>query len=155
MNKSGAIGTRTAETVVRYLKVNGFPYAERRPLHGAVDLGDITGTIGLCWQVKGGAAAETASDQKIAEWLDKTDEQRRNASAAYGVLVTKRKGVGPKNCGAWWAIVRGAEWADLLNAALHINAVDHHYPVRVHLRSMVTLLRTAGYGDPHPRADAA
>ena len=155
MSRSGDIGTKTAEAVARYLRSNGFPYADRTALHGRYDIGDITGTPGVCWEIKGGAAAETAGDGLITAWLDETDSERQNSSSAYGVLVVKRKGIGYPNAGAWWAIMRGAEWVDLLNAATHIRTVDHHYPVRVHLASMCTLLRSAGYGEPHPEAGAA
>lgn len=155
MNRSKNIGTAAETAVVRYLRANGYPYAERRALAGATDLGDVTGTPGVCWEIKGGSAAEAASDLLIATWLDETDTEIRNSSSAYGVLVVKRRGIGPANCGAWWAIMRGAAWADLLNAATHIRVHDHHYPVRVHLASMVALLRSAGYGEPHPEAGAA
>ena len=53
-NRPKAIGTAAETAVVRYLAAHGFPNAERRALHGATDLGDITGTPSLCWEVKGG-----------------------------------------------------------------------------------------------------
>ena len=55
------IGTAAETAVVRFLRDNGFPLAERRALHGSTDRGDITGTPGLVWEVKGGDAAKTAS----------------------------------------------------------------------------------------------
>ena len=47
-NRPKAIGTAAETAVVRYLAAHGFPAAERRALHGATDLGDITGTPRSC-----------------------------------------------------------------------------------------------------------
>jgi len=52
MSKAKAKGTSAETAVVKYLIDNGFPYAERRALNGALDLGDITGTPALAWEVK-------------------------------------------------------------------------------------------------------
>lgn len=53
-NSPKAIGTAAETAVVRYLAAHGFPAAERRALHGATDLGDITGTPSLCWETERG-----------------------------------------------------------------------------------------------------
>ena len=49
-NRPKAIGTAAETAVVRYLAAHGFPAAERRALHGATDLGDITGTPQIVWE---------------------------------------------------------------------------------------------------------
>ena len=59
VNKPKQIGTRAETAVARYLAANGFPHAERRTLRGREDAGDITGTPGVCWEVKGGEAHVT------------------------------------------------------------------------------------------------
>lgn len=100
------IGTAGETAVVRALRELGFPYAERRALAGARDLGDITGTPGIVWEVKAGNAAKTASDGQVAKWLDETERERINAGAQYGVLVLARSGIGAANASRWWAIVR-------------------------------------------------
>ena len=56
------IGTAAESAVVKVLREHGFPHAERRALHGSIDLGDITGTPGLAWEVKGGTTAKTAPE---------------------------------------------------------------------------------------------
>jgi hypothetical protein len=137
----GDIGTHTETDVVRYLQGAGFPQAERRRLRGRDDAGDITGTPGICWSVKGGAAAKTASDLDICRWLHDLEQQRINAAADLGVLVTQRRGVGPANAGRWWAWLDGRHWLD--------SRIAGPLPLRLHLGDAVSLLRIEGYGDPH------
>ena len=81
-------GTNFETLVVRWLKDNGFPYAERRALHGALDKGDITGCGPLVFECK----AKKAHD--FSGWLKETEQERKNAEADFGVLVVKRTGYG-------------------------------------------------------------
>jgi hypothetical protein len=146
------IGTHTASAVVRYLVDNGFPHAERRALRGAKDAGDITGTPGICWEVKGGKAAKYASDKVIAEWLDEASEEGINAGSDHAILVTARAGVGEANCGRWWAWL---ECADLVRLAsgVRVGAMWMNEPVRLQLHVVVSMLRDAGYGTPRHTAE--
>lgn len=91
-------GTNAETAVVDFIRLNGFPQAERRALHGDRDLGDITGTPGLCWEVKAG------SRLCIPQWLRETEVERLNAHAEMAVLVVKPRGVGALRTGQWWAI---------------------------------------------------
>lgn len=135
------IGTDAERAVVRYLKANGWPHAERRALRGNDDAGDITGTPGLCWEVK--SRNRQVTDTEIADWLAETDDERVNAGADLGVLVVRRPYA---NVRAWWAIVPLGV-AAYLNGPF--NAIEHDGPpVRVLLADVVDLLRAAGYGDP-------
>ena len=79
--RSKDIGTDCERAVARYLAANGWPSAEIRRTHGSLDLGDITGTPGLIWEVKGGHAAEQATDADITAWLEETELERSNAEA--------------------------------------------------------------------------
>jgi len=142
--KPRAIGTATETAVVRYLAANGFPHAERRSLRGSLDAGDITGTPGVAWSVKGGVAAKTASDGQVGRWLAELERQRTNAAATVGVLVLQRAGIGEANAGRWWAVVG--------YGGLCCGVVDGP-PARLHLADVCTLLRNAGYGTP-PEVDA-
>jgi hypothetical protein len=146
-NKSKAIGTSVESAVVRYLQDNGWPSAERRSLKGIQDQGDVTGTPGICWEIKGGHAAENASDGQITAWLDETERERVNARAGIGILVVKRKGVSAANSGRWWAILRIWQLSELYRNAGPLGQADGFAPVRLHLADAVTLLRAAGYGD--------
>lgn len=135
------IGTRFETSVVNYLKVSGWPFAERRALAGAYDLGDVTGTPGLVWECKAGKAAMGASDGQVQLWLGETERERVHAKADLGVLVLDRSGYGPARVGNVWAIVPA-------HAILRPEALGaaSDQPLRVHLSTMVALLRAAGYG---------
>lgn len=137
------IGTAAESAVVRAIRPRGFPSAERRALRGTQDAGDITGTPGVCWSVKGGAAARSASDGQVSLWLRDLDEQIDNAGANVGVLVIQRAGVGEANAWRWWAIMRGHHFA-VLCAPRYEN--PHSFPVRMLLGDACDLLRMGGYG---------
>ncbi|MDH6460138.1 hypothetical protein M2302_000289 [Micromonospora sp. A200] len=144
------IGTKAESAVVRYIQPNGFPHAERRSLRGALDAGDITGTPAVCWEVKGGDAARTASDLMIERWMAELTRERENARAEVGILVVQRAGVGPANAGRWWAVLPLSTVA-LLRVGIKPppnRAVVADASVRMLLADAVTLLRAAGYGEP-------
>ena len=155
-NKPKARGTAAETAVVRALRALGFPHAERRALAGVHDLGDITGTPGLCWEVKGGDAARTASDNQITDWLTETEKERANAGADHGILVVQRKAIGAANAHRWWAILNATNLAELLvnEGAIDWGSGTPTFPVRMLLGDACHLLRAAGYGQPLPEAAA-
>lgn len=146
VNKPKQIGTASETKVVRYLLANGFAQAERRALRGIRDVGDITGTPGIVWEVKGGDAARWASDNQVDLWLAETELERSNAREHLGILVVARH---MKSAGDWWAVL----WADqlvwLISGESHNQLADaDRTPVRTTLRHLVDLLRAGGWGDP-------
>lgn len=154
------IGTHGATAVVRYLRTAGFPQAERRALHGHTDLGDITGTPGICWQSKVGKYAKAASDNLIAAWLDECMAQTVNAGADVGVLVVARAGIGEANAGRWWGIMPGWQYARLaVRAPMGIigGVVPPlaTHPIRMHLAQACAVLTHAGYGTAPAIAEVA
>lgn len=147
MSRSKDIGTRAETAVVRFLRTAGWPYAERRALAGAQDLGDITGTPGIVWEVK--TRKKPVSDADVAGWLDETETERLNAAAEYGVLVVRRAGVGEGHAGRWWAYLPAGDIAELsTDLGTFIPHGRLKFPVRMLLRDAVELLRAAGYGTP-------
>lgn len=125
------VGTRAETAVVRWLKVNGFPDAERRALRGQYDAGDVTGIGPLCIQIKAGDAAQDPSDATVRKWLEETDVQRCNAGAALGVLVLRRRG--HADPGRWWAWVYGDRLAVILTDDVPLRG---DYPVRLLLSDL-------------------
>ena len=111
MSKAKAKGTSAETAVVNFLIDNGFPYAERRALNGSLDLGDITGTPALAWEVK------NHKTYKIPAWLKETELETKNAKADFGVLVVKPNGVGVTNTANWWAIMSLEQITNLLREA--------------------------------------
>ena len=136
------IGTRAESAVVKYLAANGWPNAERRALHGNVDLGDVTGTPGLAWEVKGGEAAKTASDNQIAAWFQEAQLEAANAGARFGFLVAARR---HKNVRDWWAAVDVCDIANLVHREDRQQSSNMHCLVT--LEQLVELLALAGWTD--------
>lgn len=148
-NVSKRRGTAAESAVVRALRTLGFPRAERRALHGTADLGDITGTPGICWEVKGGNKARGAGDALISKWLAETERERAAAGADIGVLVVQRAGVGPARAHLWWAYTTSAVIARLVAAPTRLVLPDAPVvPVRLTLADLARLLVWAGYGVP-------
>lgn len=136
-NKSGRLGTQAESAVVEVFKSAGFR-AKRLTLHGSKDVGDIDiGLDAVCVEVKGGKAAEQASDGQIEKWLEETDVERVNAGAWVGILVVKRKGIGYPNAGRWWCIMRDYDYCKLLGLGDHGIGV----PIRLLLEDTLPLLR--------------
>lgn len=137
-NKPKNIGTQAETAVVRVLKEAGFR-AKRLTLHGSSDVGDVDcGLDAVCIEVKGGKAAEQASDGQIEKWLAETETERRNAGADVGVLVVKRKGIGPANAGKWWVILPQMQLTYLMG----FFPGDGLFPVRIHLDTFIGVLLT-------------
>jgi len=146
MSRSKDIGTRAETAVVRYLRANGFEHAERRALRGRQDAGDITGTPGICWEVK--ARKRPISDTDVAAWLVETETEAAAADAEIGVLVVRRPGVGEGNAGRWWAYLSAGTLARLATEGGFVPYGQLTFPVRMLLGDAVRLLRAAGYGTP-------
>lgn len=139
------IGTAAETAVVRALRQLGFPHAERRALAGAFDLGDIVGTPGIVWEVKGGNAAKTASDGQVFQWVEETERERRNAGADIGILVMQRSGIGAGNAHRWLAVTRLHHLVPRGTRVVQI-------PVRTTLDQICLQLRYLGYGTPTDEA---
>lgn len=107
MTKPKDIGTWTETQVARCAAARGFPYADRHVLKGSLDEGDVwlDSRGRAIVEVKGGHAAEDASDEQIARWLAEAEAERVNAGAERSFLVTKRAGKGAAQSHRWWAHV--------------------------------------------------
>lgn len=147
MSRSKDIGTRGESAVVAVLRTHGFPGAERAALNGSADEGDVTGTPGICWEVKSGKAAENASDGQVTKWLAEVDVECVNRGADIGVLVMKRRGIGHGNADRWWAVLR---LADLIPSTWGLDPT-WQCPLRMTLADACRVLVHLGYGH-HPIA---
>jgi hypothetical protein len=108
VNPSKQKGTAFERLIADYLR-RYWPYADRAPLTGNKDRGDISGTPGLVWECK------NAKTIKLSEWLEEAETERANAEADLGILVVKRRGHAfPAD---QYAIVRLENLIDLLKEA--------------------------------------
>lgn len=154
--RSQDVGTETETAVVKALRAHGFGAAERRRLRGVRDAGDIAGTPGLCWSVKGGDKARHASDGLVHRWWDELQGQLVHAGADVGVLVLQRHGIGLPNADQWWAVMSDHDSTGLI---LSGSGTRSGVPlpgglVYRRLVDVCRLLRWAGYGDPLPGGEA-
>lgn len=148
VNRPKAIGTAAETAVTRAARRLGFPNADRLPLSGALDRGDVGLCPGVILEVKGGGVAKNATDGAITRWLAETYIERSNADADIGLLVTQRAGVGAPNAHRWWAWWRLGDLTDLTGGDAEAVASATQAPVRMTLDDALTIIRNAGYGNP-------
>lgn len=145
VNRPRNIGTAAETAVVKVLR-EFWPDADRSPLRGQRDQGDIRGTGDFIWEVKAGEAARGRTSVGetppglISEWLRQTEAERGHAGAKFGVLVTVRRGVGAVNAGRWWAWLTTAAFAEIMGAP----GSPHSAPVRLQLDQFLSICASQG-----------
>lgn len=107
MSKERAKGTRWESAIVDFLRGFGFTYADRVPMSGAKDRGDVT--IGPGSPV---IEAKNQARHSFAEWLDEAKQEADNARAPFGVAWVKRRGF--TSPGKGYVVMDGATFAALL-----------------------------------------
>lgn len=112
VNKPKMEGTAAESAVVNWLRDNGHPHVERRPLRGGEDWGDVTGIPGVCIEVK-----KSGKILKLAQWLRETEQERVNSRSGHGILVVKPSGYGVTRTGDWWAVMYNWDWLQLCKEA--------------------------------------
>jgi len=97
LSKSKQKGTAFETAVVTYLSDSTTGQIERRTLSGSQDKGDVAGVYvdGLPVVVE----CKACSRLSIPQWLREAATERDNASAAVGIVVAKRQGIGLANMG--------------------------------------------------------
>ena len=117
-NTAKARGTSFETLVVRYLRPRGFRKAYRPSTSGSYDSGDTNGIAGPDRQ----AIIQCKNQRKfdLSGWLNDTVSQAQQEAVggnALPVLVVKRPGVGEKNLGDTYAILRLEDLSVLLKEA--------------------------------------
>lgn len=86
MSAAKAKGTAWETAIVRHLRDNGFPDAERRALSGNQDKGDVAGVPLVVIEAK------SAKTPRWSEWFAELAAEQANANAQVAVLWIKRPG---------------------------------------------------------------
>lgn len=136
-------GTAAETAVVRWARANGFPWADRGPLRGAHDQGDVTLCPGVIAEVKshaGAASVGQPAQAQLASWMAETETERANAEADIAILVVKRKGT--SDVGRWWVYVPA--W--VLTGGYDPRPAQ--YPVQAAFGHLAGWLRSQGWGEP-------
>lgn len=109
-NAAKAKGSGAERDSVKWLKDNGFKYADRRLAGATLDKGDISGIPGVTIEIKNHAKMD------LAGWLEELATEMANDDAWTGVVLHKRRGKG--NPGEWYATMPGQVWLELLKKAM-------------------------------------
>lgn len=146
-----SVGRETEQRVASYLRERGYAGAERMVRTGyrargraSADHGDLTGTPGICWQVKSLQPA-TEAERMVRTWLEETEQQRVAGGAVLGILVVRRWKVA--DTGRWWGFVDAGTLLGLADGTLgdaHRGPLD--VPVRLELGDLITMLDAWGWG---------
>lgn len=110
MSAGKAKGTRWESGIVTFLKEHGFTWADRVPLSGARDRGDVT--VGPGSPV---IEAKNQSRVSLAEWLDEANTEAHNAGAPFGAVWFHRRGKGSPGDG--YVVLDGSSFVLLLREA--------------------------------------
>ena len=128
-NPSRDKGTRMETTAKRYLQASGWPQADRQPLRGDRDQGDlVVSRIPLIIaEVK--YRDHAFSDAQLGRWLEETEREAVHAGADLGVLIVARKGVRVEN---WDAVMAANDWM-LLRSGDEVLPTDAPWALRASL----------------------
>lgn len=107
-NRSKAKGTSHETSIVRYLKENGWPHADRLTLSGNQDRGDVRLGDGIGVVIE----AKAEKTYQIPAWLREAEVERDNAKADLGVVWFKLNGHARAEDGA--VVMTPATFLDLL-----------------------------------------
>ena len=123
-----AIGTAAESALVAWLKTDGWPDADRIPLSGNRDRGDVVVCRSplVVVECKAGATAEAASGNLIRDWLAQTGTERANAGAVLAALVVRRYRRPVRDWDVW---MDAASWLHLLDH-LPWESRDAPWPLR-------------------------
>lgn len=136
-------GTRAETAAVKFLRDNGFPGADRQPLRGREDQGDIAVTAGIIAEVKTGQRATAESPAQVRAWLAETDRERLAAGADIGLLILHPRGRHPA---AWHVWTTAQQWSVMLGG-VSPSGPDESQPVMCWLGTWCDLARDL-WGDP-------
>lgn len=145
---NNAKGKDRERRVVSYLRVSGFPGAERTVRTGYRnggrefrDRGDIDGTPGIAWQIKAVAEREW---YRVPQYMLEAATQADAAGADFGVLVIPR----PRHAhpSEWWAHMYFDDVLQLVASDIQTYPRRLRFPIRFELQELLPLLRMAGYG---------
>ena len=146
-NPSKAKGTAAETACVRWFRANGFPHADRQPLRGGKDAGDLALTAGIVAEIKAVSKGGTGQPpaQLLGSWMAQAEAERVNADADYCPLIVKRAGT--TDVGRWWCYMTVRDMG-LLLAEVDLHPAVSPDPVCMSVHTATRLLRAAGYGAP-------
>ena len=144
-NPSKRKGTAAETAAVKAARRLGFPLADRHPLKGAKDEGDIWLCPGLIVEVK--ARKTRPSAGQIEDWLDETLAETHNAHADFGFLLFRQPGIPESRAECWPAYFK---WNWLMRQTSSLIAdlpLAHEWAtVSMEYGALLKILRRMGWG---------
>jgi len=107
MSKARQKGTAAETAVVKWLRANGWKDADRHPLRGQADQGDIKAINNTVLEVK------NHRSYQIPAWLREVEAEKQNAKAEFGAIIIKPNGIGLSSVDQWWAVMSVSDFAKL------------------------------------------
>ena len=128
-NPSKDKGTRRETAAKRYLQGAGWPQADRAPLRGNRDHGDLVvcRTPLIIAEVK--FRSHTFSDAQVARWLEETEREAVHAGADLSVLIVRRF---RRPVELWDAVMAANDWLLILSGD-EVLPTDAPWPLRASL----------------------
>lgn len=116
MSRNRAKGTRWESAIVDYLRSCGWSFADRVPLSGAKDRGDVALNNGSPLVIE----AKNANRIELSTWVDEANDESDHAYDAFnlehiGVVWAHRKGSASPADG--YVVMDGATFVQLLKDA--------------------------------------
>lgn len=110
MSRAKSLGTGVETATAAWLRSNGFSEAERLPLSGALDRGDVRICadpliIAECKRGKRGI--------RLTPWMRELRREVDNAGASLGILVSDPPGLGVRRVGQWFVAVDHPSFVEL------------------------------------------
>ena len=128
-NPSKDKGTRRETAAKRYLQHSGWPEADRQPLRGNRDHGDLVVCRKPLIIAEVKFRSHTFSDAQVARWLEETEREAVHAGADLSVLIVARKGVRVEY---WDAVMAANDWMLMLSGD-QVLPTDAPWPMRTSL----------------------
>jgi hypothetical protein len=108
VSRARSKGTGAETALVRWLQAEGWPAAERLPLQGRFDKGDVRWVPWLAVEVK------NVRTPRYGEWLREAEAERVNLGADFGAVVHKPHGTGLGSAGQWHVVMTLEQFAALI-----------------------------------------
>jgi len=111
-------GSKAEADAVKWLKVNGFPYADRRIAGAQLDKGDISGVNGVTIEVKNHVRMDLSAwiKELEIEMIKELEIEMKNDNAWTGTVLHKRKG--KSDVGEWYCSMPASVWLALIRRVL-------------------------------------
>lgn len=100
MGTSRAKGTKAESALTAYLNSSGWPDADRAPLRGRFDKGDVKWLPWIAVEVK------NVRTPAYGQWLKEAEAERVNLGAEIGVVIHKPHGTALTDQGNWHTIMK-------------------------------------------------